>query len=196
MGNQQASVLWGANGELYNPAGPLDDWSMAGYAGRLASCDSACPVGAWCCWAAADDRLSAVAAAGSMPLPTYPAKFNVRDYGARADGRTGGRLGQLHGHVGAGGGVDGGQLGAAACAAADDSAAFQAAINAASAAAAKSNSGVAVLVPDGTYAIKKTISISQSNVVLRGASVGAGLPTSPRCLAACRAAEAGGGCCG
>lgn len=45
-------------------------------------------------------------------------------------------------------------------------------MDAASKEAAITGQGVAVLVPAGRYKITKTITISQSNVVLRGAGVG------------------------
>ncbi len=67
--------------------------------------------------------------------------YNVRDYGARGDGNT------------------------------DDSGAFQKAVDAAAAEASRTGSGVAVLIPDGTYAIRKTVQITTSNVVLRGTGV-------------------------
>mgnify|MGYP001810972838 CR=1 FL=1 len=54
---------------------------------------------------------------------------------------------------------------------ADDSSAIQAAINAAAAEAARTGKGVAATMPDGTYQIRKAITISSPRVVLRGSSV-------------------------
>ena len=82
-------------------------------------------------------------AAGERPIPFYPAKYNVKDYGAKGDGRT------------------------------DDSGAIQRALDAASAEAKKGKGGVAVFMPDGDYLITKRITIQQSGVVLRGSSVSA-----------------------
>lgn len=52
------SALWGRAGELFNPAGRITDWSRAGYAG------------------------------GAADIPSYPQSpaFNVRTFGAMADG--------------------------------------------------------------------------------------------------------------
>jgi hypothetical protein len=86
-------------------------------------------------------RFQCPCAAGEQALPQYPVRYNVRDYGARGDGNT------------------------------DDSGAFQRALDAAAAEAARTGSGVAVLIPDGTYAIRKTVQITASNVVLRGTGV-------------------------
>jgi polygalacturonase len=58
-----------------------------------------------------------------------------------------------------------------ACLTADCSRAFQKAIGAASSSSHAANGGVTVLVPAGTYVLKKDISITRSNVVLRGAGV-------------------------
>jgi hypothetical protein len=52
------SDLWGANGERWNPAGRLPDFSFAGY-----HC-------------------------GEAPLPDVPAGVNVKDFGAKGDGQT------------------------------------------------------------------------------------------------------------
>ena len=67
-----------------------------------------------------------------------------------------------------------------ACLIADCSRAFQKAIDAASSSSHAANGGVAVLVPAGTYVLKKDISITRSNVVLRGAGVRKQPP--PACL--------------
>lgn len=55
--------------------------------------------------------------------------------------------------------------------ASDNAVAFQKAIDAASVSPAASSTGAAVVVPAGTYVLKKEISIKKSNVVLRGAGV-------------------------
>lgn len=54
----QISALWGTNGEAWDPASRLPDFSQAGYA------------------------------AGQKPLPRYPAAADVRDFGAKGDGVT------------------------------------------------------------------------------------------------------------
>lgn len=115
----QTSTLWGNNGELWSPANRLTDVSQTGYA------------------------------ANDKPIPTYPVKYNVRDYGAKGDGK------------------------------ADDTSAFQKALDAAQKEAARTGQGVALLAPAGRYKITKTITITQSNVVLRGAGVGSTTLTFP-----------------
>ncbi|EFN53344.1 hypothetical protein CHLNCDRAFT_137072 [Chlorella variabilis] len=131
------SPFFGRNGEMWSPRARLADWSYAGYMGLQAA------------------------------IPSYPVKFNVRDFGAKGNGKT------------------------------DDTKAFIAALAAASEVAALFNTfdcstrwrqrrctsphngflnqgkqGVAVFVPPGTYVITQSITITQSNVVLRGASMG------------------------
>ncbi len=54
----QTSGLWGVDGEAWDPAGRLPDFSRAGYA------------------------------AGLRPIPRYPVLTNVRDHGATGDGVT------------------------------------------------------------------------------------------------------------
>ncbi|EFN53338.1 hypothetical protein CHLNCDRAFT_137066 [Chlorella variabilis] len=105
------SSLWGRSGERWSPAGKLTDWSYAGYA------------------------------ANDQPIPDYPAKFNVQDFGAVADGRT------------------------------DSAVAFQKAVDAA-ARSPYAATGVAVEVPAGRYVLRKAITITNSNVALRGAGAG------------------------
>ncbi|KAL4458888.1 hypothetical protein ABPG75_013753 [Micractinium tetrahymenae] len=107
-----ASKMWGKKGESWSPAGPISDWSYAGYA------------------------------AGDQPIPSYTDRvINVASWGAVADGNT------------------------------DSSTAFQKAIDAASKQAAP-GAGVTVEVPPGRFVLKKDISITSSNVVLKGAGAG------------------------
>lgn len=57
----QYSWLWGRDGELWRPGGRLPDYSHAGYM------------------------------AAQRPIPSFPAGFNVRDFGAKGDGVAGAR---------------------------------------------------------------------------------------------------------
>jgi hypothetical protein len=54
----ETSALWGAAGETWDPKGRLPDFSYAGY--RM----------------------------GEVPIPEIPAKANVKDFGAKGDGKT------------------------------------------------------------------------------------------------------------
>ncbi|KAL4433787.1 hypothetical protein ABPG75_000228 [Micractinium tetrahymenae] len=128
MGDGQRSLLWGENGELWRATGRIPDWSYAGYM------------------------------ANERPIPEYPVRVNVKDFGAVGDG------------------------------VADDTNAIINAIERASELAQQlttepcgrggsrrcpgfgneGREGVAVLLPAGTYKVTKMVEIYQSNVVLRG----------------------------
>ncbi|PRW60776.1 band 7 [Chlorella sorokiniana] len=104
------AAQWGRSGELFSAAdGPLSDWSQAGYSGN------------------ADF------------IPDYEATLDVKDFGAKGDGKT------------------------------DDTQAFLAAISNASDLATASGKGATVSVPPGQYRITRQLTIDTSRVVLRGA---------------------------
>lgn len=104
--------------------------------------------------------------ANERAIPAYPSRFDVQRYGAVGDGE------------------------------ADDTASFLAAIKAAQQAASRlsrapdrsfqneGREGVAVLVPPGKYRLTRTVEITSSNVVLRGAGSGRTTLYFPKPLAA------------